>query len=95
MQILDITPTAASWQADIEVMLDCCRLHKLQDIGNNLISCTSVDEARQILADAQQLTAEKKTSAISIAQGLIDFHERQCKKSFWTSICAHHQDILS
>ncbi len=81
MQILDITPTAASWQADIEVMLDCCRLHKLQDIGNNLISCTSVDEARQILADAQQLTAEKKTSAISIAQGLIDFHARQNKKA--------------
>lgn len=74
MDLIDITPSAKAWRAYAGILKKESRLYKLREIGKDLYSCASLENANKLLSDAQKLIAlNVNTNATDIKTGLMNF----------------------
>lgn len=74
MQVIDITPTASGWEAYVDILLEQSKLHRLYTLAGQLRECGTLEEAQDLLCQAQMLiNRAPKARIVSMTQGLVDF----------------------
>lgn len=73
-EIMQVTPSAAVWEEYVGLLRDQSRLYRLQLLGSRLTAAVTLDEARGVLSQAQELTADRTgIRAVNVTQGMMDF----------------------
>ena len=77
-QIMEVTPTAANWEAYADILAEQARLAHLKESAAQIINAASLETARAAVESAStQLCARRDAQAISFADGLTEFYRRQ------------------
>lgn len=96
LQIMDLTPTAANCMSWVEILKAETQLHRLRTLGAQLAQAGALQDASQILEQARQLTASSTgMQALSLADGYLDFCERQNQKPEYVSFGIETLDKLT
>lgn len=75
--LMDITPTAAAVMEYVEIMKEGARLAELQSLSLALGAVHSLDEARELLDQANGLFVDRgKLRRMTMEQMMVDFYER-------------------
>lgn len=81
MDIMDLTPTAANCMAYVEILMEQTHLHQLRELGERLANAATLDDATELLAHGQGLSANRSgMTALSLKDGYIGFTERQSQQ---------------
>ena len=76
VRIMSETPTAANVAAYIRICKEQSRLSRLASLGAALTGAATLDEAREILQDAQTAAVEQAAAVTDMSTALADFYER-------------------
>lgn len=77
-QIMEVTPTAANWEAYADILAEQARLARLKEAAAQIINAASLEDARTALESAnKQMCVRRDTRAVSFSDGLTDFYTRQ------------------
>lgn len=58
LQIMDLTPTAANYQAYIDLLIEQAQVAKMQALGLALTGCKTTEEALALLEEANQAVVQ-------------------------------------
>ena len=81
-EILEVTPTAANWEAYVDALRDGAQLTRLKQAAMAITTASTVQEARENAERVSALLASRRDIRIvPIQQGIREFYERQadCK----------------
>ena len=82
LQIMDLTPTAANYQAYIDLLIEQAQVAKMQALGLALTGCKTTEEALALLEEANQAVVQQASlRVVDAAQGHLEFLERQDRKA--------------
>ena len=82
LQIMDLTPTAANYQAYIDLLIEQAQVAKMQALGLALTGCKTTEEALGLLEEANQAVVQQAAlRVVDAAQGHVEFLERQDRKA--------------
>lgn len=82
LQIMDLTPTAANYQAYIDLLIEQAQVAKMQALGLALTGCKTTEEALGLLEEANQAVVQRAAlRVVDAAQGHVEFLERQDRKA--------------
>lgn len=77
-QIMEVTPTAANWEAYAAILAEQARLARLKEAAAQIINAASLEAARTALDAANRnLCSAGNARIVSFAQGVREFYERQ------------------
>ena len=79
-ELMEVTPTSANIDAYITVCRDCSRLHRYQQIGNELSSIDSITKAEELLSSANRVSVGRGMQCWTLGEALHDFFSRYSKK---------------
>lgn len=76
--LMQIVPTTANFSLYVEIAKEQAAISAMRDLGQQLSTCNSLDDARGLMAQLQQAAAGRQTrKAISMADGFRAFLQRQ------------------
>lgn len=77
-QIMEMTPTAANWEAYADILAEQARLARLKEAAAQIINAASLEAASPAVETASaQLCAQRDARTVSFTDGLMDFYNRQ------------------
>ena len=77
MQIMEITPTAANYQAYIDIAKKQSRVARLKEIGQQIADAETLEMITQLLSQAVSVNSSSQgMQAVSIQDAMADFFER-------------------
>lgn len=77
-QIMEVTPTAANWEAYAGILAEQARLARLKETAAQIINAASLEDASSAVETASaQLCAQRDARTVSFTDGLMDFYNRQ------------------
>jgi len=80
--LMQNTPTPANCSEYIRITLEQSRLTKIQSLGLALAGEPALEGAQNIIAQINRILGERSTvRVVSMAEGLLDFYDRQQKKA--------------
>lgn len=80
LQLLEVTPTAANWEAYAAIMQDEATKRRVRDLAQKLLDAPDTDQYGPLLEDIRKLSAGKRRFEIyDAAQLLANYMERQSK----------------
>lgn len=81
VQLMEITPTAASVENYIRICREQARVNAIRDLAAQLQTAETMDEARKLLEQANGWAADtQRQQSRSLSQVYVDFAERQREK---------------
>ena len=76
-ELIEITPSAANWREYAALLCEQARLWRLQGIGRQLAEAVTLEEARQLVGQAQAEGSDLgQRRAVTMREGLVDFYQR-------------------
>lgn len=76
-ELIEITPSAANWREYAALLREQARLWRLQGIGRQLAQAATLEEARQLVGQAQAEGSDLgRRRAVTMKEGLVDFYQR-------------------
>lgn len=82
VQIMDLTPTSANCDIYIDLTIDQAKVIQLRQLGTQLASAASLEDAQQLLAQANRVQGGRPSvQVVSMEQGFLDFYDRMQTKA--------------